>query len=99
MSQSFWFNYQKGSKPKFEVNLKPYQLYISWAFCKIKGVQISKSPVPEILGTGLDSSRCRPWTELKKVEVDEVWFDKSCPTRENFSTDDVFLRAALLIFI
>ena len=75
------------------MQFKPYQLDVSRAISKIEGVWISKSPVPKNLGTSLNTSRRRPWTQITEVEVDKVWCDKLCPTWEDFCTDDIFLRA------
>ena len=69
------------------------------AFCKDKGIGISKSPIPEFLSTDFYIFSCWPRAQLIKVAVDEIRFDQFRPTSQDFATKDAFLRATLPCFV
>lgn len=65
-------------------------------FGKLKGMRISKSPVPNWLRTESNVCRCRPWRQLIVIVIDENWLDRFGPTRYDVATKDALLRATLI---
>ena len=67
-----------------------------WTFGELKGMLISKSPVPNWLRTESNIFRCRPWRQLIVIVIDESWLNGFGPTRYDVATKDVLLRATLI---